>query len=573
MPDRRIAYFTMEIGLESAMRTYSGGLGILAGDTVRAAADLGLPMVAVTLLHRKGYFRQELDSDGVQKELPDEWTIEDYVTEMPQRVAVRLEGRTVQLRAWEYAVAGANGHRVPVYFLDSDLEGNSSWDRTLTHFLYGGDARYRLCQEAILGVGGVRMLRALGCHNLERFHMNEGHSSLLTVELLEERARSAGRDTISDQDVKAVRDGCVFTTHTPVAAGHDRFPPDLVREVLGGGSPLFQIQQLSLLDDMFNLTYLALNLSRYVNGVARKHGEVSQLMFADYKIDSITNGIHLSTWASQPIQAVFDRHIPGWREDSASLRYVSSIEHGEIWDAHYQAKRQLIDYVNRNQDPPFDPETFTIGFARRATAYKRADLIFRDVSVLERMAERVGPIQLAYAGKAHPRDEEGKKLIQRIFQAKKRLKSNVRVAYLKNYDMDLGRLMTAGADLWLNTPEPPLEASGTSGMKAALNGVPSLSILDGWWIEGHLEGITGWAIGRDEGKTEAGGGDGSLHAKALYRKLDRIILPLFYKNRPAYTTVMCYAIALNAPFFNTRRMIGEYMRKAYGIDRGSPQGT
>ena len=561
----------MEIGLESAMRTYSGGLGILAGDTVRAAADLCLPMVAVTLLHRKGYFRQVLDSGGVQSELPDEWPVEDYLAEMPHRVTVLIEGRTVWLRAWRYVVPGDNGHSVSVYFLDSDLEENSSWDRTLTHFLYGGDPRYRLCQEVILGIGGLRMLRALGFENVERFHMNEGHSSLLTVELLEERVALTGREDISDTDIEAVRTRCVFTTHTPVAAGHDRFPPDLVRDVLGG-SRLFQIQDVALLDGMINLTYLALNLSRYVNGVARKHGEVSRLLFEEDRIDSITNGIHLATWTSEPLQKVFDRHIPGWREDSASLRYVSSIKGEEIWEGHCEAKRRLIDRVNRNQEPPFDLEAFTIGFARRVTAYKRADLIFRSIERLEEIADRFGPIQFVYAGKAHPRDEPGKQLIQHIFEIRKTLGENVRVAYLQNYDIELGGLMTAGADLWLNTPQPPLEASGTSGMKAALNGVPSLSVLDGWWIEGHIEGVTGWAIGHDHG-TAPEGGDGQEDAEALYQKLEEIILPLFYQNRKGYVAVMGHAIALNAPFFNTRRMIGEYVRKAYGGRQMDRPGT
>jgi starch phosphorylase len=528
-------------------------------------------MVAVTLLHRKGYFRQVLDSNGVQSELPDEWPVEKYLAEMPHRVTVLIEGRTVWLRAWRYQVPGDNGHFVSVYFLDSDLEENSSWDRTLTHFLYGGDSRYRLCQEVILGIGGLRMLRALGFENVERFHMNEGHSSLLTVELLEERVALTGREDISDTDIEAVRTRCVFTTHTPVAAGHDRFPPDLVRDVLGG-SRLFQIQELALLDGMVNLTYLALNLSRYVNGVARKHGEVSRLLFEEDRIDSITNGIHLATWASEPMQAVFDRHIPGWREDSASLRYVSSIKGEEIWEGHCEAKLRLINRVNRNQAPPFHPEALTIGFARRATAYKRADLIFRSIERLEKMAERFGPIQLVYAGKAHPRDEPGKKLIQHIFQIRKTLSKNVRVTYLPNYDMELGGLMTAGADLWLNTPQAPLEASGTSGMKAALNGVPSLSVLDGWWIEGHIEGVTGWGIGQDHGPAPEDD-DGQEDAEALYQKLEEIILPLFYQNRKGYVAVMCHAIALNAPFFNTRRMIGEYVRKAYGGRRMDQSGA
>lgn len=496
-----VAYFSMEVGLTAKMPTYSGGLGVLAGDTLRSAADLGVPMVGVTLIHRKGYFRQRLDANGRQIEDADAWRVEDYLEPQPQRVAVTIEGRTVHLRSWKHIIQGAES-ALPVYFLDADLSENTAADRTLTDFLYGGDARYRLCQEVILGIGGVRMLRALGYSQLPRFHMNEGHSSLLVIELLEEHARASGRTAISPDDVASIRRTCVFTTHTPAASGHDQFPMETAIGVLGA-DPVFALKDLCCHAGMLNLTYLALNFSHYVNGVAMSHGEVSRKMFSGYAIDAITNGVHAATWTGDAFHVLFDRHIPGWRLDNFSLRYALSISREDVWNAHLTAKRTLIDHVAHTSGTRLAPETLTIGFARRATAYKRADLLLHDVERLKTIVVNAGPLQVIYAGKAHPHDDEGKVLIEHIFRARELLGAHVPVVYLENYDMDLGRLLTSGVDLWLNTPQPPLEASGTSGMKAALNGVPSLSVLDGWWIEGHIEDVTGWAIGeRDESPTQ-----------------------------------------------------------------------
>ncbi len=553
-----IAYFSMEIGLEAEMPTYSGGLGVLAGDTIRSAADLKIPLVAVTLLHRKGYFYQRLDSTGWQSEEPAEWVVGDFLTEMPHRVAVTLEGRTVQIRCWKYEVTGVSGSLVPVYFLDTDLPDNTEWDRTLTHFLYGGDQRYRLCQEVILGIGGVRMLRALGHNSITRFHMNEGHASLLTLELLDEEVRNAGRHIITHDDIAVVRQQCVFTTHTPVPAGQDQFPLELVDRVLGRRE-VFDMKEVFCCEGLLNMTYLALNLSHYVNGVAKKHGEVSNHLFAGYMIDSITNGVHAATWTAEPFQQLYDRYILGWRQDNFSLRYALSIPKAEVWQAHMQAKKQLIHYVNRETNVGMDVDVCTLGFARRATAYKRADLLLTDSERLKRLAAQAGSLQVVYAGKAHPQDQGGKELIKRIFQVKEALKRDMKIVYLQNYDMALGKLITAGVDVWLNTPQPPLEASGTSGMKAALNGVPSLSVLDGWWIEGRIEGITGWAIGEDSRE----GGDWSKVVSSLYDKLEHVVLPLFYRERERFLEVMLHAIALNGSFFNTHRMMQQYVLKAY----------
>jgi starch phosphorylase len=556
-----IGYFSMEIALHPAVPTYSGGLGILAGDMIRAAADRELPMVAVTLLHRKGYFYQTLDSGGWQTENSVEWIVEDFVRELPERAAVTIEGRSVHLRAWQYDVRGVTGAVVPVYLLDSDLSENSDGDRSLTHWLYGGDAHYRLCQEVVLGVGGVKMLRALGHDGLGRFHMNEGHASLLPLALLDERVQKTGRASFTQEDIEEVRRQCVFTTHTPVPAGHDQFPTDLLSRVLGRPE-VAAMKAVFSWDNYLNMTYLALNLSHYVNGVANRHAEVLRQMFPQYRIDSITNGVHATTWTSQPFQELFDQHIPGWREENFILRYALSIPPQEVWEAHHKAKRQLIDHVNRTTNVGMNVADLTIGFARRDATYKRGDLVFRDLERLKHIAANVGRIQIIYAGKAHPRDEAGKEVIKRIYQAGNSLKAYVKVAYLANYDWQLAQLLTAGVDVWLNTPQPPLEASGTSGMKAALNGVPSLSILDGWWIEGCIESVTGWAIGDLPNPANVSEDQSPRDAASLYDKLEQVVVPLFYRRDP-FIDVMRHAIALNGSFFNTQRMVLQYVMKAY----------
>lgn len=564
MPDEtRVAYFSMEIALEPAIPTYAGGLGVLAGDTLRSAADLGVPMVAVSLLHRQGYFHQRLDASGRQTEEAVRWTVDDFVEPLEPRVEVALDGRTVRLRAWRYRVRGIRGSEVPVYLLDSDLPENAEPDRALTGSLYGGDVRYRLSQEIVLGIGGLRMLRALGHDRIHRFHLNEGHASLVALGLFEElRARRGGARRDVESILDDIRDHCVFTTHTPIPAGHDIFPSDLARALLGPDAS-------ALLDDLgqrdaLNLTDVALRSARFVNGVAMRHGEVSRNMFPEYPIRSITNGIHPPTWATPPFADLFDHHMPHWRQDPLSLRHAVKIPPAEVRHAHGRAKRALVERVNRETDAGFDPEALTLGFARRATAYKRATLIFRDIERLAAIAKDRGPIQLVFAGKAHPHDDGGKARIREIFAARDALRGRLSVAYLANHDMELGRLLCGGCDVWLNTPIPPLEASGTSGMKAALNGVPSLSVLDGWWVEGHVEGVTGWAIGSDDGADRAAASaSDDAHADALYGKLESVILPCFYDEPERFLQVMRSAIALNASFFNTERMMVEYLYEAY----------
>jgi starch phosphorylase len=558
---RIIAYFSMEIGLEPGMRTYAGGLGILAGDTIRAAADLKAPIVGITLLHRKGYFRQSIDLTGWQKEEPEPWPIDRFLKEMPQRTSVAIEGRTVYLRSWRYEATGVGGFKVPVYFLDSDLPENSEWDRSLSHFLYGGDQRYRLCQEVILGIGGVRILRVLGYDEIQKFHMNEGHSSLLAIELLDETAREVGRDNITRDDIESVREKCIFTTHTPVASGHDQFPPELVSRVLGR-QEFLEMKDVFCCEGRVNMTYVALNLSGFVNGVAKSHREISQLKFGAYSIDSITNGVHIDTWLTKPFRELYDHHIPGWKQDNFTLRYALSIPKNEIWEAHTRSKEMLIDFVNQQTGLEMKHDVLTLGFARRATEYKRWNLIFQDTERLKRIASQNGGLQIVYSGKAHPQDHAGKEAIQNVLRLRESLKPNLKLAYLTNYDMELARLMVAGVDLWLNTPLAPFEASGTSGMKAAANGVPSLSVLDGWWVEGCIEGVTGWAIGNYPARPTEGQ-PGSSDADSLYEKLEHVIIPLYYRERERFLEVMLHAIALNGSFFNTHRMIQQYVLDAY----------
>ena len=561
----RLAYFTMEAGISHKIPTYAGGLGILAGDTLKSYADLHVPVVGVTLLNQKGYFYQKLDDEGNQIEQPVIWNPEDFMEKMGPQVSVDIEKRTVHLQAWKLLVKGMDGFKLPVLFLDSDLPGNSAYDRTLTSYLYGGDRAYRLSQEMILGIGGIRMLEALGYSQVNKYHMNEGHAALLIIELLRKLAKDPFNPT--EADLEVVRKKCVFTTHTPVAAGHDTFETALFYRLAGDYVPSVLMQKATA-DGHVNMTLLGLNGSHYVNGVAKRHGEVTRAMFPEYQIDSITNGIHPPSWASPSFAALFDSTIPGWRKDPFGLRYALSIPKEKIWQAHADSKKELIDYINEHNNSGFHPERFTLGFARRFTAYKRPDLILYDVERLMQIAEKVGDIQLVFAGKAHPQDGEGKELIKKAFKTCEEVNARggkLRLAFLRNYDMQLSRRMVAGCDVWLNTPLAPREASGTSGMKAALNGVPHFSTLDGWWVEGYIENLTGWAIGGkplDEVNLDSEINN-EADALDLYDKLEQTIVPTFYGNRDKWIDIMRHCIAINASFFNTYRMAHQYIAQAY----------
>jgi len=560
-PSPSIAYFCMEFGLSNDIPTYSGGLGMLAGDTLRSAADLAIPMVGVSLLYRKGYFKQAIDG-GKQVEREVTWRPEDHLKRLEVEVEVEIEGRKVALHVWKTEVLGVDGHEVPVYLLDSDLPSNSDEDRTITDSLYLGDERYRLMQEIVLGMGGRRALDALGIEP-DRFHMNEGHSSLLALDLLGHALASQGgvkaEEAAFTQAIAAVKKRCVFTTHTPVPAGHDRFPKELATTLLGETWMSLYARLPGSEGAELNMSILGLELSGYVFGVAQRHGEVSRGMFPGREIHAITNGVHSGTWTAAPMAGLLDRHIPQWRRHNFALRQAQSIPLEEIRQAHRAAKRTLLAEA-RKHGYELSEDLFTIGFARRSTSYKRPLLLLRDIRRLCDIASRWGTLQVIYAGKSHPRDHEGKQLIESLLKLQEELQPHVRIAYLPGYNMDLGLKMVSGVDVWLNTPMAPLEASGTSGMKAAHNGVPSLSVRDGWWCEGYIEGTTGWVI---EPTHHSGEQANEADAGQLYRLLDEEILPLHLRDPDGWAAVMRNSIALNGSFFNGERMVGEYLTRAY----------
>jgi glycogen phosphorylase len=551
----QIAYFSMEIAINPGMPTYSGGLGVLAGDTLRSAADLGAPIVAFTLLHRKGYFQQHLDSTGTQSENVQPWNPSDFCTEESARITVSVEDRVITVRAWRYDMEGRFGHIVPIYLLDTDVDGNSGWDRGLTDHLYGGDTNYRLQQEVVLGMGGVRMAKALGL-NVNVYHMNEGHAALLTLALLESQLGGGPQNGATEADIEQVRKHCVFTTHTPVPAGHDRFSTEQAIRILGGDRTARLEKMGCFHEGLLNMTMVALRFSRYANGVAMQHGRVSREMFPEFAIDSITNGVHAATWTSGPIQQLLDEEVPRWRSDNLYMRNLVDLPEQKILAAHARTKEALLAEVASRTGLVLNPKVLTLGFARRAATYKRADLLFTDPERLQKIAAEAGGLQILYAGKAHPQDEPGKALIKRVVEsAGKYSNDSLRIVYLENYAWDLGAMLTAGVDVWVNTPRRPYEASGTSGMKAAMNGVPSLSILDGWWIEGCIEGVTGWAI--------EDGADDAEEAIALYRKLENAVVPLYRESQEKWARVMRTTIAFNGSYFNTDRMVRQYTRNAY----------
>lgn len=552
----RIAYFSMEIALRCEIPTYAGGLGVLAGDTMRSATDLDLPMVAVSLISRAGFFRQELSLDGCQIEHAAVWDPARWAHQLDAKIAVRIDGRMVWICAWLYVLEGHMGGRQPVLLLDTDLEENSIEDRGITHYLYGGDSVYRLKQEIVLGLGGVRLLHALG-FTIRHYHMNEGHSALLGLELMR-------RYTYPDEDIRPgesrydfprVREMCSFTTHTPIEAGHDRFAYDLIERELDNGFDIATIKRLAG-DANLNMTRLALSLSEYVNGVARRHAEVSNAMFPGYRVHAITNGVHPYNWTAEAFRQVFDHYLPGWcHEPQLLIRADCCIPDDAIWQAHVRAKQLLIDKVQLLTGEALQPDVPIFGFARRMTAYKRPDFLFSDLVRLKAIARKF-PFQIVLAGKAHPADENGKRLIEQLYTHARELAGTIAVVYLADYDLSLAQALTAGSDIWLNTPLPPLEASGTSGMKAAFNGVPNLSVLDGWWIEGCIEGVTGWAIGDAAGLADAG---------MLYDKMENVVLPQYYnRSDGGWIKLMKGAISKNASYFNSHRMMRRYATEAYG---------
>jgi starch phosphorylase len=569
-----VAYFSCEFGLDESMPIYSGGLGVLAGDHLKSASDLGVPLVGVGLFYREGYFRQELDET--------DWQIERYPENDPAGLPLLLEPvRTVvdladesgalvpvHVQVWRVQVG-----RVPLYLLDTDVDGNPDWARTITDKLYGGDREHRLRQELVLGVGGVRVLRRLGIDPTV-FHMNEGHSAFFQLERLRELVEdgSLARETA----LQRLRASTVFTTHTPVPAGNEIFDAALVERNVASlvarcGYSWEEFAALGRVqpgDDGFGLTPFALRTSSYANGVSALHGEVSRELWQrlwpdratnEVPIGSVTNGVHARTWIDEGLAALL-----GSEEDMGTPDFARAYElDGDaLWSAHRAAKGELLHLMRaRGFGEAFDPEALTIGFARRFATYKRADLLLSDPDRLARLlADSERPLQIVLAGKAHPADEGGKALIRTVVEFTRDPRANGRVVFLPDYEMTLARYLVQGVDVWLNTPRRPLEASGTSGMKAALNGVVNCSILDGWWVEGYSP-ETGFAIGGDWIASDDAEQD-AADAAALFEVLEQQVIPAYY-DRERWLGLMRTSIARLGARFTTNRMLVEYVESLY----------
>ena len=558
--DTKVAYISMEIGMDSNIPTYSGGLGVLSGDTVRSAADLEIPMVGICLCYSSGYFYQLFNEHGEQKEKEIEWSFFYEFEKVEKPITLKIENKEVKISAWLYRVIGQSGHVLPIYLLTTDIDGNEDWMKKMTGSLYDSTSRWnRIVQEMILGIGGVKLLRSMGYNNIETYHLNEGHGSFAALELYNELG-----------DIEKVKKKVVFTTHTPVPAGHDRFKQDLVDKVFEKRMPP-EIRKLGEENGEFNMTYLGMNLSRYRNGVAKKHGDISRKMFPGYEIDYITNGVHLPFWISRPIKQIFDKKWPNWKANPSLLANAIEIDDLDLFDAHIENKFNLISYQKGHSWNLLDEELITIGFARRFATYKRATLIFHDIDRLGKISK--GHVQFIFAGKAHPKDQMGKDYIKKIFESGEYLYDNygVKVVLMENYNMDLSHMLVSGVDVWLNTPNRYREASGTSGIKAALNGVLNFSVQDGWWLEGYkMNSLAGWAIGPDDSNPNDPGvsNNWDIDANTIYETLENEIIPT-YMDHDEWIFKQKNAISL-AAYFNTHRMVEEYAEKAYKLKRQKP---
>jgi starch phosphorylase len=600
-----IAYFSTEFGLHETLPIYAGGLGVLSGDHLKGASDLGLPLVAIGFLYTQGYFSQHISEDGWQEARYLRLKFEDlpvlpFIDEnaKPMTISVDLPGRTVIARLWEIRIG-----RIPLYLLDSDVEGNSSTDRELTSKLYISDLDSRISQEIILGIGGVRALRELG-YNPSVWHMNEGHSAFLVLERIREMVAAGNTFEVA---MDLVRPTTVFTTHTPVPAGSDEFPLWLVDKYFSGFWPQLNLTREEFINlahhilpwgESFSMPILALKMSSKRNGVSDQHGKVARKMWnfvwPDKKEDKvpithITNGVHTRTWLARRIGNLYDHYLgDDWDErvdDPETWEKIDDIPDSELWSIRRHLKRKLTLYIrDRSRDQwmfanvhpvqviasgvLLDPYVLTIGFARRFATYKRANLVLHDIDRLLEIITRLDqPVQIIFAGKAHPADEPGKLLIQQVYRTVKRAENGGRLVFLDDYDMNLARYLIQGVDVWMNTPRPPSEASGTSGQKAAMNGVINFSVLDGWWREGY-NGSNGWVIGNGK-EYENSDQQDAADAASLYDVLEKKIVPLYYLDRSAdglpsdWIALMKESMRTLTPRFSIRRMVKEYTERMY----------
>ena len=544
--DYEIAYFSAEIGISSSLPTYSGGLGVLAGDHIKAAGDIGINLCAITLLYREGYFRQRVDEDGIQSETYPKFDPHPLLKKIKNKFTLRLRERNVWIQVYRFDYKGQGGAIIPIYFLDTDIEDNFDDDRIITQRLYSGNKNHRILQEAILGFGGMQLLEDLNQNRIKKYHMNEGHCSFLVLSLYEK----------FKGDIEKIKSLCHFTTHTPVPAGHDHFSEKRVKKLLYGLIP-DDLKLPSLVQNgRLHMTELGLYFSDSANGVSKLHGTVARDQFPWTNIGHITNGVHHSYWMASPLKRMFNKYIPEWTKNPKLLLKVDDIPDEVLWEAHIERKMYLLGYANSQVTKALDANTLTIGFARRAATYKRAQLIFNDMNRLESLGRN--KIQIVFSGKAHPNDSEGKELIRQIVKKSQAMFGKVKIIFLENYNMWLGRMITSGVDVWLNTPLRPNEASGTSGMKATLNGIPNLSVLDGWWEEGCKDGINGWAVGNPENPND------KKDADHLYSTLENDVIPTFYEDRKKWIKMMREAIKTGIDF-TAHRMIKEYESKYYKL--------
>ncbi|MCS6999074.1 MAG: alpha-glucan family phosphorylase [Aquificaceae bacterium] len=549
-----IAYFVMELGLEDNMPLYSGGLGTLAGDTLYSYADMDIPAVCITLLYKRGYNLQKITPHGMQLDFDALWDYKRYLKRLDVGVEVYFGEKSQKVTCWEYWVRSKGDVRV--LFLDADLEGNDPEIRKLNSKLYFDDGLYRLRQEILLGIGGYKVLKALG-YPIHVYHMNESHSAFLVVELLREYG-----------SLEEVRKRCVFTTHTPVPAGHDKFPLSMVEKELSLYNHVDW--EAEAVEGNINLSLLASKYAGKVNAVSQRHMYVTQGIFPELaeSVEYATNGIYHKRWIHEELRGLFDEYIPGWDENPVLLQRAYEVPSEHLLRRHNRIKSELINLINKQTDASFSDDVLTIGIARRVTPYKRNDLILRDVDKLIHIGESFGELQIVFAGKAHPKDDMGKEIIKNIFQRIKYVRERtkaVKLAFLENYGIDMAKLLVAGCDVWLNNPRRPLEACGTSGMKAGMNGVLNFSTWDGWWLEGGIEGFNGWGIGPKPGWQDMSESKDEEDLEDLYGKLAYIIIPTYYKHRDEWVRLMKNSIATIGPYFNTHRMVSEYISKVYKI--------
>ena len=538
-----VGYFTAEIGLWSELHTYSGGLGVLAGDHVKSAADAGIPLVGVTLLYHQGYARQHIDAAGIQTETFPEVDMNRLLSKTDIVLELELDGKPLFAYVWMAEILGQSGHMVPVYFMDTRHPENTTQHQELSSRLYGGDDGVRIRQEYVLGVGGVQLFDHLEVE-LSGLHLNEGHCTFAMLELLK---RGWSREQLAQRSL--------FTTHTPVPAGHDRFDWSLVEDVIGDLLPTDAKELVRNAGDpehgaRCSMSHLAVSLSTTVNAVSKLNADVAMTMF-DQNIQPITNGVHHITWTSPVMASFFDKHLADWRIQPESIAKAEALPTEDLMEARSKARKQLHDYVQSTTGVELFSDRLTIGFARRFATYKRANLVFKDLERLRKIG--AGKIQFVFSGKAHPRDQGGKQLIRDIFESAHQIADEIPVAFIENYDMHTGLMMTSGVDIWLNNPIRPMEASGTSGMKAAMNGVPNCSILDGWWPEACIHGVNGWAIGNAEDDR-----NDDRDAENIYNVLQHEVIPLWEQEGDGWAEMMKASIAASAGFTG-QRMIQDYL--------------